>query len=95
MPCAYTAVNSINTGRGTNKLVVITGTAKTGTNEYGREACVASDGKVISVNYGGNSDVPKFGFVISGHGTMSDWILANVHVRSVCLLERHHGIRLQ
>lgn len=80
VPCAYTAVNSINTGRGTNKLVVITGTAKTGTNEYGREACVASDGKVISVNYGGNSDVPKFGFVISGHGTMSDWILANVHV---------------
>jgi len=69
-----------NRGRGENHLVVFTPAygAGTGTNAYGTEATVDAEGKIISVETGvGNASIPEGGFVISGHGDMSDWVKVN------------------
>lgn len=61
-------------GRGADELVVYTPLFgdSTGTNSYGIEAVVIEN-KIQSVG-GNNLEIPKNGFVISGHGASLQWI---------------------
>ena len=75
-------ISAINKTRYTDYLVIYTSAygSNTRTNIYGTEA-VVTNGTVTFV--GGNSnDIPVGSncFVISGHGTMSDWVKNNVTV---------------
>ena len=72
--------NGFDTVRRTNYLVIYTPSFGyyTGTNTYGTEV-VVEDGRVISVG-GNNSQIPANGFVVSGHGTMRDWLTENVTI---------------
>jgi hypothetical protein len=65
--------------RGPDQLVIYTpayGHPSTGTNIWGTEAIVRR-GKVTKVG-DNNQPIPEDGFVISGHGTSSRWIAANI-----------------
>ena len=72
--------NGIDIVRRTDYLVIYTPSFGdyTGTNTYGTEV-VVEDGRVISVG-GNNSYIPDNGFVVSGHGTMREWLNLNVTV---------------
>lgn len=87
---AETVTNKItdfDTSRGEGALIIYTPTygATTGTNEWGIEAVVGSDNKVISVG-GNNSAIPEGGFVVSGHdsdvaeGKNKTWVSENIAV---------------
>ncbi len=66
------AADGENNGRGDGELIVYTLSGeKTGTNQWGYEVSVDSEGKVISVG-GNNSTVPQNGFVVSGHNSIED-----------------------
>lgn len=78
VPTASVKINGINTSRSTNTVIVYTGIDSGGTNAYGIEAAVDKSGLVTSVKYAGNTKIPEGGYVISGHGTMSAWISANI-----------------
>lgn len=73
-------VSGINIIRSTDYLVLYAGKSSTGTNQYGTEVIVNADGVVVSVPiYGkGNTAIPSNGYVLSGHGKMSKWILENI-----------------
>ena len=66
--------------RGPNQLVIYTKEfgRTTGTNEFGKEAVVV-DGVVDKLT-GANSNIPRNGFVISGHGTAKKWINDNLKI---------------
>ena len=66
--------------RGPNQLVIYTRDfgRTTGTNEFGKEAVVI-DGIVDKLT-GANSNIPRNGFVISGHGTAKKWINDNLKI---------------
>lgn len=72
-------------GRGANQILAYTdayASPTTGTNQYGTEAITVADGtsyRVASVG-GNNSTIPHGGLVISGHGTMQNWIQQNLIV---------------
>lgn len=75
-------VNGFNIHRAADYLVIYTGDRgdSTGTNKWGAEAafdsnCVALGNPVYGV---GNMQIPAGGFVLSGHGTASTWVLNNV-----------------
>ncbi len=65
-------------GRDANELVLYTPAhgPRTGTNQYGIEAVVR--GGIVTSCEGNNSRIPRDGFVLSGHGRASEWILANL-----------------
>lgn len=79
-------INGFDCFRNSGNLIVYTEAygPKTNTNEWGVEAVVGPDNKVVSV--GGNDNaIPAGGFVVSGHesdtdGKMRTWIQQNVHV---------------
>lgn len=74
-------LNGTNISRATNYLVRYTkANTKTNTNKWGVEVRVDSMGQVIDTpKYGDcNKTVPAGGYVLSGHGTMSSWLLSNV-----------------
>ena len=81
-----------NRGRGENDLIVYTPAfgSSTNTNVYGREAVVDENGKIISNLIKGNSQIPEGGFVISGHGTMSDWVFSNCEVGKYCSFNQNN-----
>ena len=65
--------------RGPEQLIIYTpkyGKPSTGTNEWGNEA-VVQNGVVTKIG-GNNSPIPPDGFVVSGHNTAGNWILANL-----------------
>ena len=70
-------IDGINIFRDTDFLVIYTGSGTTDTNCYGTEACVDADGLITSVG-GNNRAIPKGGFVISGHGVNSDFVMNNL-----------------
>lgn len=84
---ATAKISGIDTSRGEGSLIVYTPGygATTATNEWGVEAVVGADNKVISVG-GNNSEIPKGGFVVSGHdsdvaeGKNKTWVKNNIHV---------------
>jgi uncharacterized lipoprotein YddW (UPF0748 family) len=69
--------------RGTDQLIIYDESygSSTGTNPWGYEVVVNPGGKVVHTG-GNNSAIPIGGYVISGHGVMSDWLSANVSVGS-------------
>lgn len=67
--------------RGPEQLIIYTpnyNKPRTGTNEWGNEA-VVQNGVVIKIAKN-NSEIPKDGFVISGHNTAGQWILKNLDI---------------
>ncbi len=56
-----------NSTRTANTIVIYNKGATTGTNVWGNEVCVDSDGYVISIG-GNNSEIPEGGFVVSAVG---------------------------
>lgn len=79
-------INGFDCYRNSGNLIVYTNAYgdKTNTNEWGVEAVVGADNKVISVG-GNNNSIPEGGFVVSGHesdvdGKMRTWIKENIHV---------------
>ena len=66
--------------RGPNQLVIYTRdfARTTGTNEFGKEAIV-ENGIVVALT-GANSNIPKDGFVISGHGNAKKWIGTKIEI---------------
>lgn len=72
-------IDSFNKTRFEDQLVIYTGSGTTKTNEWGTEAVVGADGRIISVG-GNDTAIPKGGFVISGHGVSSDWVVRHAHV---------------
>lgn len=69
--------------RGENQTIIYrdgwsyNGTNGTGTNVYGYEAAVSSDGVVVELNVN-VSTIPEGGYVISGHGKGRDFIRSNI-----------------
>ncbi|NLN54914.1 MAG: family 10 glycosylhydrolase [Clostridiales bacterium] len=66
------AVDNENAGRGDGELIIYTRSGEhTGTNQWGYEVCVNSEGMVIST--GGNDNlIPDGGFVVSGHNSITE-----------------------
>ena len=74
------ATTGTNIPRGTDNLVLYTGGARTGTNEWGTELAVV-DGKITKIETSvGNMAIPSGGYVLSGHGTSSSWLKTNAKV---------------
>jgi len=86
-PAATVTASGVNIYRNADMLVVYDNGRgeSTGANKWGSEAAVNSAGVVTDVwpassTGTGDHTIPEGGFVLSGHGTMSDWILKNVTV---------------
>ena len=80
---AYTkilTVNSINGTRWSDYLVLYFGKENTGTNKWGTEVAFGADckAKTDPVQGKGNMAIPSGGFVLSGHGSGSKWLLENI-----------------
>lgn len=65
-------ITALNDTRTENALIIYYGKKQTGTNEYGYEIQVDKDGKMIGASYSGNIEIPKGGYVLSGHGTAKE-----------------------
>ncbi|MBR4852670.1 MAG: family 10 glycosylhydrolase [Clostridia bacterium] len=81
------SVTAENRGRGENELIVYTPAfgKTTATNEWGSEAVVGADNKIISVTTRvGNAEIPEGGFVVSGHGEMDGWVKNNLKAGMYC-----------
>lgn len=72
--------NNINGTRETDTIIIYKDYLSTGTNEYGYEIIVDSDGIMVSDSSAGNAAIPKGGFVLSGHGKQAK-ALQNVYKR--------------
>ncbi|MGE5630409.1 MAG: family 10 glycosylhydrolase [Caulobacteraceae bacterium] len=61
--------------RGPNQLIVYDSSYnnRTGTNPYGYEVSVGSDGKIISTG-GNDSEISQGGYILSGHGDKIKWL---------------------
>ena len=73
-------IDGINVTRNTDYLVIYFGNTSTKTNKWGTEVAFDAKGVAISdpVHGVGNMTIPKGGFVLSGHGKNSTWILDNI-----------------
>lgn len=72
-------ITSFNSTRYEGDLVIYTGSGTTGTNEWGYEAAVDKNGRIISAG-GNNTTIPSGGFVISGHSDSAEWITKTAKV---------------
>ena len=74
--------------RGADQLIIYdSGYGKsTGTNEWGYEAVVNRDHKIISAG-GNNSAIPEGGYVMSGHGVKADWLKRYASVGSSVVMD--------
>ncbi len=88
------SADGVNTGRGENQLIVYNPLFgdTTMTNEWGAEAAVGSDGRVIRISTAGNESIPEGGFVLSGHGTAKAWLTENVSVGDYVYFNSVSGI---
>lgn len=92
-------VDNENTNRGDGELIVYTRSGmRTGTNQWGYEVSVNSEGRVISTG-GNNSLVPDGGFVVSGHNSITEggkqsatFLKNNVKVGDYITYNRKTGI---
>ncbi|MBQ8914839.1 MAG: InlB B-repeat-containing protein, partial [Clostridia bacterium] len=85
-PATETATK-LNAGRSANDLSIFNsdyGYSAVQTNPYGYECTVDAEGKVITTPAYGvcKSEIPEGGMVISAHGTMGQWLMANVKLGS-------------
>lgn len=75
-------VDGVNRARRTDELIVYTplpGRPTTQTNEWGFEAVVGSDGRIVSAG-GNDQPIPEGGFVLSGHGASRIWLAEHAQV---------------
>ena len=84
-PAAITAtptehtLNGKNIQRLENYLVLYSGKARSGTNEWGYEIPLDKNGIALAdAKYIGNTEIPAGGSVLSGHGKTGDWIYTNI-----------------
>ena len=77
----WRTLNGVNTIRGEDQLILYNRGGSTGTNPYGFEVGVGSDGRAKEKPiYGkGNMTIPVGGFVLSGHGTAGAWLYGKVN----------------
>lgn len=73
-------INGYNIQRKADYLVIYDKGKSTNTNKWGTEVAVGSNGVAIcSPVYGkGNMEIPNNGYVISGHGNASAWVLEKI-----------------
>ncbi|MBQ2324619.1 MAG: family 10 glycosylhydrolase [Clostridia bacterium] len=83
-------VDGFNRGRGEDEIIVYDPAfgSSTATNEWGSEAVVGADNKIISVTTRvGNAEIPEGGFVVSGHGAMDAWVKNNMKAGQYCYFD--------
>lgn len=81
-------IDAINSGRAADTIVAYTAGSTTGTNVYGYEVIVNSDGLVTDTNYYvGNSAIPSGGMVLSGHGDGCTWLDDNIEIGDYVTLD--------
>ncbi len=75
--------------RGADQLIVYDGTygGTTGTNPWGYEVTVNKDNKIVKTG-GNNSEIPKDGYVLSGHGVKADWLKNYALVGSSVIIDK-------
>lgn len=71
-------LSGINSTRYEDTLIVYRDREKTGTNAYGYEIQIDENGKMVGESYSGDMEVPKGGYVLSGHGKSKE-ALANAY----------------
>ena len=75
----HKTVDSVDGQRYKDYLCVYRNGKKCPTNEWGTEVAVDKNGVAGKPVYGvGKMEIPEGGFVVSGHGKASDWVLENV-----------------
>lgn len=76
----HRSVDSVNSARLAEYLVVYNKGTSTGTNIWGYEVAIDKTGKAMNTPvYGkGNMTIPSGGFVISGHNNAGKWIFENI-----------------
>ncbi len=74
--------NGFNTTRYSGQLIIFTPAmgASTNQNQWGYEVIIEDNVCVSHNSSSGNSTIPSNGFVLSGHGTMADWLSSNISV---------------
>ena len=81
-PVAVGVITGIDSGRWEDNLILYKkGTnGRTGTNKWGTEVALDKNFKAIANPVKGVGDmiIPESGYVLSGHGVNSDWILNNI-----------------
>ncbi len=86
-------ISTFNSTRLTDYLVIFDKGSSTGSNQYGFEIGVDENGIMISASNLGNMNIPKGGYVISGHGVMHEAIAANyIYGGSVKLLKEEKKV---
>ncbi|MBQ8635067.1 family 10 glycosylhydrolase [bacterium] len=72
--------NTYPGNRGPNQLVIYNRDwgRTTNTNEFGKEAVIVDD--VVVALTGANSNIPRDGYVVSGHGSAKKWISDNLKI---------------
>ena len=72
--------NTYPGNRGPNQLVIYNRDwgRTTNTNEFGKEAIVEDD--IVVALTGANSNIPRDGYVVSGHGSAKKWISDNLKI---------------
>lgn len=85
-------ITGVNRERNVNDLIVYESkyAARTKTNPHGREITLDKDGKVLFINFAGNSQLQKDQIVLSGHGTMADQ-LAQLQVGDRVIVKQSMG----
>lgn len=75
----HKTVDSVDGQRYKDYLCVYRNGKKCPTNEWGTEVAIDKNGVAGKPVYGvGKMDIPEGGFVVSGHGKASEWILDNI-----------------
>ena len=74
------SVDHFNGIRKADELVIYDKGAASNTNMWGWEVAVNAKGHVTKKRYGGKTDIPEGGFVLSGHGKEASWINKNIKV---------------
>ena len=69
----FTQFNGV---RYTDYIVIYNQGASTGTNQYGYEISVSADGVMLDDSYAGDMSLPEGGYVLSGHGTGMEQLIA-------------------
>ena len=75
--------------RGADQLIVYDGAygSTTGTNPWGYEVTVDKDNKIVKAG-GNNSQIPKDGLVLSGHGVKADWLKNHALIGSSVIMDK-------
>ncbi len=79
-----------NSPRSKNTLIIYDKGKSTCTNPYGRETAVNCNGIAVSAPVYGKGDmaIPEGGFVLSGHGTESEWVKKHIKKGSKIYVNR-------